>query len=160
MSTFNLSDSCMTGYINNTLATAFMSNVNIKEDFKDLIEKGYNITQCRWHLFCWFWCKFCRWTLLVCSYRPIREMLYVHWMCIVYFSYKDYRSDEDQSLTSQFWLILALRFAFVILFEVQILQLFNLTLFYCMYLLTLALLCSFLVKHCLRSSVLLSLLSM
>lgn len=78
----------------------------------------------------------------------------------VFYSYKDYRSDEDQSLTSQFWLILALRFAFVILFEVQILQLFNLTLFYCMYLLTLALLCSFLVKHCLRSSVLLSLLSM
>lgn len=37
----------------------------------------------------------------------------------VFNSYKDYRSDEDQSLTSQFWLILALRFAFVILFEVQ-----------------------------------------
>uniref|UniRef100_A0A673KKG9 Anoctamin n=1 Tax=Sinocyclocheilus rhinocerous TaxID=307959 RepID=A0A673KKG9_9TELE len=71
-------DSCMTGYINNTLATAFMSNVYVKKDFKDLIENGYNITQC---------------------------------------SYKDYRSDEDQSLTSQFWLILALRFAFVILFE-------------------------------------------
>uniref|UniRef100_A0A671QHA8 Anoctamin n=1 Tax=Sinocyclocheilus anshuiensis TaxID=1608454 RepID=A0A671QHA8_9TELE len=49
-----------------------------KEDFKDLIVNGYNITQC---------------------------------------SYKDYRNDEDQSLTSQFWLILALRFAFVILFE-------------------------------------------
>ncbi|XP_059378550.1 anoctamin-9 [Carassius carassius] len=69
---------CMTGYINNTLATAFMSNVYVKEDFKDFIEHGNNITQC---------------------------------------SYKDYRSDEDQSLTSQFWLILALRFAFVILFE-------------------------------------------
>uniref|UniRef100_A0A8C9WQW5 Anoctamin n=1 Tax=Scleropages formosus TaxID=113540 RepID=A0A8C9WQW5_SCLFO len=31
--------------------------------------------------------------------------------------YKDYRDDEDYSLTSQFWLILAVRFAFVILFE-------------------------------------------
>ncbi|KAK7176439.1 hypothetical protein R3I93_000621 [Phoxinus phoxinus] len=70
---------CMTGYINNTLATAFMSNTRVKDDFKELItDNGYNVTQC---------------------------------------SYKDYRSDEDQSLTSQFWLILALRFAFVILFE-------------------------------------------
>ncbi|XP_073693179.1 anoctamin-9 [Garra rufa] len=69
---------CMTGYINNTLATAFLSNPKVKDDFKDLIEKGFNITHC---------------------------------------SYKDYRSDEDQSLTSQFWLILAIRFAFVILFE-------------------------------------------
>ncbi|XP_016090634.1 anoctamin-9-like [Sinocyclocheilus grahami] len=69
---------CMTGYINNTLATAFMSKDKVREDFKHLIEIGYNITQC---------------------------------------SYKDYRNDEDQSLTSQFWLILALRFAFVILFE-------------------------------------------
>lgn len=43
--------------------------------------------------------------------------------CVSY-SYKDYRSDDDQSLTSQFWLILALRFAFVILFEVQMLELF------------------------------------
>ncbi|XP_071377851.1 anoctamin-9 isoform X2 [Centroberyx affinis] len=32
-------------------------------------------------------------------------------------SYKDYRSDEDYTLTSQFWLVLAMRFAFVILFE-------------------------------------------
>uniref|UniRef100_A0A3P8U2I2 Anoctamin n=1 Tax=Amphiprion percula TaxID=161767 RepID=A0A3P8U2I2_AMPPE len=31
--------------------------------------------------------------------------------------YKDYRSSEDYSLTPQFWLILAVRFAFVILFE-------------------------------------------
>lgn len=53
----------------------------------------------------------------------------------VFYSYKDYRSDEDQSLTSQFWLILALRFAFVILFEVQILELFNLT-FWFIYLLS------------------------
>jgi len=47
----------------------------------------------------------------------------------VYYSYKDYRSDEDQSLTSQFWLILALRFAFVILFEVQMFELAYLTYF-------------------------------
>ncbi|XP_028433428.1 anoctamin-9 isoform X2 [Perca flavescens] len=32
-------------------------------------------------------------------------------------SYRDYRSDEDYALTSQFWLVLAVRFAFVILFE-------------------------------------------
>ncbi|XP_029353573.1 anoctamin-9-like isoform X2 [Echeneis naucrates] len=32
-------------------------------------------------------------------------------------SYRDYRSDEDYTLTSQFWLVLAVRFAFVILFE-------------------------------------------
>ncbi|XP_067090569.1 anoctamin-9 [Osmerus mordax] len=32
-------------------------------------------------------------------------------------SYKDYRSNEDFSLTQQYWLILAVRFAFVILFE-------------------------------------------
>ncbi|RXN05123.1 anoctamin-9-like protein [Labeo rohita] len=69
---------CMTGYINNTLATAFLSNPEVRKDFEYLLKSGYNITSC---------------------------------------SYKDYRSDEDQSLTSQFWLILALRFAFVILFE-------------------------------------------
>ncbi|XP_072527749.1 anoctamin-9 [Salminus brasiliensis] len=32
-------------------------------------------------------------------------------------SYKDYRNEEDHSFTSQYWLILAARFAFVILFE-------------------------------------------
>ncbi|KAG7235337.1 hypothetical protein INR49_002760 [Caranx melampygus] len=32
-------------------------------------------------------------------------------------SYRDYRSNEDYKLTSQFWLVLAVRFAFVILFE-------------------------------------------
>uniref|UniRef100_A0A3Q3IXK5 Anoctamin n=1 Tax=Monopterus albus TaxID=43700 RepID=A0A3Q3IXK5_MONAL len=36
---------------------------------------------------------------------------------VSYCSYKDYRSSEDYSLTPQFWLILAVRFAFVILFE-------------------------------------------
>uniref|UniRef100_A0A672H6T7 Anoctamin n=1 Tax=Salarias fasciatus TaxID=181472 RepID=A0A672H6T7_SALFA len=36
---------------------------------------------------------------------------------VTYCSYKDYRSSEDYSLTPQFWLILAVRFAFVILFE-------------------------------------------
>uniref|UniRef100_A0A8C6UVH5 Anoctamin n=1 Tax=Neogobius melanostomus TaxID=47308 RepID=A0A8C6UVH5_9GOBI len=38
-------------------------------------------------------------------------------MNVSYCSYKDYRSDEDYSLTPQFWLISAVRFAFVILFE-------------------------------------------
>ncbi|KAM7423570.1 hypothetical protein PAMA_000090 [Pampus argenteus] len=32
-------------------------------------------------------------------------------------SYRDYRSDDDYSLTAQFWLVLAVRLAFVILFE-------------------------------------------
>ncbi|KAG7482887.1 anoctamin-9-like isoform X1 [Solea senegalensis] len=32
-------------------------------------------------------------------------------------SYRDYRSNEDYTLTSQFWVVLAVRFAFVILFE-------------------------------------------
>ncbi|XP_075994623.1 anoctamin-9 [Genypterus blacodes] len=32
-------------------------------------------------------------------------------------SYRDYRSEEDYTLTAQFWLVLAVRFAFVILFE-------------------------------------------
>ncbi|XP_022522796.2 anoctamin-9 [Astyanax mexicanus] len=34
-----------------------------------------------------------------------------------YCSYKDYRNENDHSFTSQYWLILAARFAFVILFE-------------------------------------------
>uniref|UniRef100_A0AAV2L4K6 Anoctamin n=1 Tax=Knipowitschia caucasica TaxID=637954 RepID=A0AAV2L4K6_KNICA len=38
-------------------------------------------------------------------------------MNVSYCSYKDYRSDEDYSLTPQFWLISAVRFAFVIIFE-------------------------------------------
>uniref|UniRef100_A0A3P8V877 Anoctamin n=1 Tax=Cynoglossus semilaevis TaxID=244447 RepID=A0A3P8V877_CYNSE len=32
-------------------------------------------------------------------------------------SYRDYRSDEDYKLTAQFWVVMAVRFAFVILFE-------------------------------------------
>ncbi|XP_031418714.1 anoctamin-9 [Clupea harengus] len=36
---------------------------------------------------------------------------------VTHCSYKDYRSSEDYSLTPQFWLILATRLAFVILFE-------------------------------------------
>uniref|UniRef100_A0A3Q1HXK2 Anoctamin n=1 Tax=Anabas testudineus TaxID=64144 RepID=A0A3Q1HXK2_ANATE len=32
-------------------------------------------------------------------------------------TYRDYRNSEDHSLTSQFWLVLAVRFAFIILFE-------------------------------------------
>ncbi|XP_057212812.1 anoctamin-9 isoform X2 [Triplophysa rosa] len=72
---------CMTGYINGTLATAYMSDVNVQKDFlikQMTTENGINVTHC---------------------------------------SYRDYRNDVDQSLTPQFWLILAFRFAFVILFE-------------------------------------------
>lgn len=41
-----------------------------------------------------------------------------HWFVFPH-SYKDYRSNKDYSLTHQFWLICAMRFAFVILFEVS-----------------------------------------
>ncbi|XP_056627462.1 anoctamin-9 isoform X2 [Triplophysa dalaica] len=72
---------CMTGYINGTLATAYMSDVNVQKDFfikQMTTENGINVSHC---------------------------------------SYRDYRNDVDQNLTPQFWLILAFRFAFVILFE-------------------------------------------
>ncbi|KAL0968813.1 hypothetical protein UPYG_G00272220 [Umbra pygmaea] len=36
---------------------------------------------------------------------------------VSYCSYKDYRSNDDHSLTAQFWLIMAVRFAFIVLFE-------------------------------------------
>ncbi|XP_072529774.1 anoctamin-9 [Salminus brasiliensis] len=38
-------------------------------------------------------------------------------MTVTYCSYRDYRSNEDYSLTNQFWVIQAIRFAFVVLFE-------------------------------------------
>uniref|UniRef100_A0A8C8EM71 Anoctamin n=1 Tax=Oncorhynchus tshawytscha TaxID=74940 RepID=A0A8C8EM71_ONCTS len=41
----------------------------------------------------------------------------VHGFNVTQCSYKDYRNDVDYSLTSQFWLIMAVRFAFVVLFE-------------------------------------------
>nr|XP_029495313.1 anoctamin-9-like [Oncorhynchus nerka] len=72
---------CMKGYINDTLSTAHITDLSVRNDFfpRQLItESGFNVTQC---------------------------------------SYKDYRNDVDYSLTSQFWLIMAVRFAFVILFE-------------------------------------------
>lgn len=72
---------CMSGYINDTLSTAYWSHEAVQKDFKlDQMrtETGMNVTQC---------------------------------------SYRDYRSNEDYSLTSQFWMVLAVRFAFVILFE-------------------------------------------
>lgn len=34
------------------------------------------------------------------------------------YSYRDYRTVDDNSLTPQFWLVLAVRLAFIILFEV------------------------------------------
>ncbi|XP_028971060.2 anoctamin-9 isoform X1 [Esox lucius] len=47
-----------------------------------------------------------------------RDQMVTHSGQIVFScSYKDYRNNTDHSLTSQFWLILAVRFAFVILFE-------------------------------------------
>ncbi|XP_077941545.1 anoctamin-9 isoform X2 [Gasterosteus aculeatus] len=72
---------CMQGYINDTLSTAVVSHVAVRNDFlpnQMITDKGFNVTQC---------------------------------------SYRDYRSDEDYTLTAQFWLVLAVRFAFVILFE-------------------------------------------
>ncbi|KAG5263867.1 hypothetical protein AALO_G00269510 [Alosa alosa] len=67
---------CMTGYINDTLSTAYMSDERVQKDFYP--HQMINATQC---------------------------------------SYKDYRRNEDYTLTSQYWFILAIRFAFVILFE-------------------------------------------
>ncbi|XP_021463214.2 anoctamin-9 [Oncorhynchus mykiss] len=72
---------CMKGYINDTLSTAHITDLSVRNDFfpsQLITESGFNVTQC---------------------------------------SYKDYRNDVDYSLTSQFWLIMAVRFAFVILFE-------------------------------------------
>ncbi|XP_051808042.1 LOW QUALITY PROTEIN: anoctamin-9 [Acanthochromis polyacanthus] len=48
---------------------------------------------------------------------PSTQMITSTGLNVTYCSYKDYRSSEDYSLTPQFWLILAVRFAFVILFE-------------------------------------------
>lgn len=53
-----------------------------------------------------------------CAQPLIREITSALWSVPLH-SYKDYRSNEDYSLTPQFWLILAVRFAFVILFEVS-----------------------------------------
>uniref|UniRef100_A0A8C7I3H6 Anoctamin n=1 Tax=Oncorhynchus kisutch TaxID=8019 RepID=A0A8C7I3H6_ONCKI len=72
---------CMKGYINDTLSTAHITDLSVRNDFfpsQLITESGFNVTQC---------------------------------------SYKDYRNDVDYSLTSQFWLIMAVRFAFVVLFE-------------------------------------------
>ncbi|XP_072320974.1 anoctamin-9 [Eucyclogobius newberryi] len=71
---------CMSGYINDTLSTAYMSHKGVETDFlpSQMMMSGVNMTQC---------------------------------------SYRDYRNSEDYSLTPQFWLVQAVRFAFVILFE-------------------------------------------
>ncbi|XP_028812205.1 anoctamin-9 isoform X2 [Denticeps clupeoides] len=71
---------CMTGYINDTLATAYVTDEKVRSDFsfQQMVVNNVNYTHCR---------------------------------------YKDYRSNEDQSLTPKFWFILAIRFAFVVLFE-------------------------------------------
>uniref|UniRef100_A0A3B4A932 Anoctamin n=1 Tax=Periophthalmus magnuspinnatus TaxID=409849 RepID=A0A3B4A932_9GOBI len=73
-------DTCMEGYINNTLSIAYVNDQNIHNEFSASqmeTPSGMNASYC----------------------------------------YKDHRNDEDYSLTPQFWLILAVRFAFVILFE-------------------------------------------
>nr|XP_046241075.1 anoctamin-9-like isoform X1 [Scatophagus argus] len=46
-----------------------------------------------------------------------KQMITENGLNVTECSYRDYRSDEDYTLTSQFWLVLAVRFAFVILFE-------------------------------------------
>nr|XP_020497119.1 anoctamin-9-like [Labrus bergylta] len=45
------------------------------------------------------------------------QMVTVDGVNVTQCSYRDYRSNEDYTLTSKFWLVLAVRFAFVILFE-------------------------------------------
>ncbi|XP_062845351.1 anoctamin-9 [Trichomycterus rosablanca] len=72
---------CMSGYTDYTLTTAYMSDINVRQDFTPsqmVTSTGLNVTEC---------------------------------------SYKDYRSNSDHTYTPQYWLILAARFAFVILFE-------------------------------------------
>uniref|UniRef100_A0A8C7QVN4 Anoctamin n=1 Tax=Oncorhynchus mykiss TaxID=8022 RepID=A0A8C7QVN4_ONCMY len=54
-------------------------------------------------------------TLSTAHITDLSRLLMVKLVCFP--SYKDYRNDVDYSLTSQFWLIMAVRFAFVILFE-------------------------------------------
>uniref|UniRef100_A0A8C6VZP0 Anoctamin n=1 Tax=Nothobranchius furzeri TaxID=105023 RepID=A0A8C6VZP0_NOTFU len=72
------SSDCLTGYINNTLSIASLSDDTVKFSPEQMITSaGVTVTSC---------------------------------------SYKDYR-DSDYKFTQQFWLILAARFAFVILFE-------------------------------------------
>ncbi|XP_034040234.1 LOW QUALITY PROTEIN: anoctamin-9-like [Thalassophryne amazonica] len=44
-------------------------------------------------------------------------MVTAHNSTITQCSYRDYRNSDDYNLTSQFWLVLATRFAFVVLFE-------------------------------------------
>ncbi|XP_023651537.1 anoctamin-9-like [Paramormyrops kingsleyae] len=46
-----------------------------------------------------------------------KQLITHNGLSVTHCSYKDYRNSEDYSFTSQFWLILAVRFAFVILFE-------------------------------------------
>ncbi|KAM6942714.1 anoctamin-9 [Xenentodon cancila] len=87
---------CMQGYINNTLTTAYMNNDKQSDFIHPAKHTAYNVTQCRMS----FWNG--------CNKK--QELCHV-------FSFRDYRSEEDYTLTSQFWLVLAIRFAFVILFE-------------------------------------------
>uniref|UniRef100_A0A3B3CPY9 Anoctamin n=1 Tax=Oryzias melastigma TaxID=30732 RepID=A0A3B3CPY9_ORYME len=69
--------SCMSGYINSSLTTAYINETN-----------PYRFELC-----------------------VITEVL----SCVC--SFRDFRSEEDHSLTSHFWLVLAARLAFVMVFE-------------------------------------------
>ncbi|KAJ8394957.1 hypothetical protein AAFF_G00040800 [Aldrovandia affinis] len=50
------------------------------------------------------------------DFYPSQLVIHSGWNA-THCSYKDYRNNEDYGFTSQFWLIMAVRFAFVILFE-------------------------------------------
>lgn len=112
--------SCMQGYINDTLSTALVSHPAIRNDFDVTqlrTETGINVTQCRWEDAS---------SLSKPSCSAIEEQQSCSWSVrnLFFFfrifvrSYRDYRSHGDFTLTSQFWMVLATRFAFVVLFEV------------------------------------------
>lgn len=102
----------MQGYIKDTLSTALVSHPAVRKDFlpnQMHTDTGLNVTQCRSEDI----------TLTQLKHKRSQRSGYLDNSCCVY-SYRDYRSNEDYTLTSQFWLVMAMRFAFVILFEVRI----------------------------------------
>lgn len=107
--------SCMQGYINDTLSTAFLTHTAVEKDFTTqqmVTDSGLNVTQCRYEKE-----NFCVHNRTENQWPSKLKKNFVL-LCVC--SYRDYRSDEDYTLTSQFWLVFAVRFAFVILFEVCI----------------------------------------
>lgn len=103
--------SCMQGYINDTLSTAYMRQGRQDEFVLPRERNLFNVTQCRWGN--WLVCFVDKNT----HRRTFLQIGYNRTNCVLY-SYRDYRDAEDYSLTPKFWLVLAMRFAFVILFEV------------------------------------------